>query len=1089
MSLFRECVELLRDLSGAPPEPHREILVGSRHENYSRNLVITSKYHVWDFLPRNLFEQFQRLANFYFLIIAVIQAIPGVSPINPWLSMMPLIFVLGVSAMKEAREDYFRHKQDDEINNRSVKLFDPSTKAFIKTTWQDLHVGDIVKIYDREFFPADLVMVKSSVEENTCYIETANLDGETNLKIKQAPIDTAKLITQLSDLYVLENTVIKCENPNNQLYKFEGNLTVPNTATLSLDNSQILLRGCQLRNTDWIVGIVIFAGHDTKLMRNSSKSKFKTSTIERNLNAYILSVFGVLVALATLSGILGGVFVNDAKEDAWYLNFSSSENATAYGGMGILTYMILYNTLIPISLYVSIEMVKVVQAVLINSDESMYYADTDTPAKARTSNLSDELGEIQYIFSDKTGTLTRNIMEFKKCSIGGVTYGSLDTASSAVYDFGDDRLEAEMKKETEQGHRIRDFMLLMSICHTVIPEASKDQEVTNIDDLVYQASSPDEGALVNAARHFKYKFKSRSPTTVTVNALGKDEVWHILNVIEFNSNRKRMSVLAQSPDGEIVLFCKGADSIMFPRFQAGQDHEIMEIKRHLDEFGADGLRTLCLGKKVIPHETYHEWNKEYTEASIALVDREEKMELVAEKIEQDLRLVGATAIEDKLQDGVPDCIATLREAGLKIWVLTGDKQETAINIGFSCRLIAREMSLVIINAPNAEKTRELLNQIYDAEVSRQEPMEIALVIDGATLNYALHECQEEFLKLAKISKSVICCRVSPSQKARVVKLMKTHMSAITLSIGDGANDVSMIKEAHIGVGISGQEGMQAVMASDYAIAQFRFLLPLLLVHGRWSYLRISQIVRYSFYKNICFTLSSLWFSMYTGFSGQTLLDSFYIAVFNVFFTSLPIMGLAVFDRDVSKRDLEMHPQLFSYRQATDRFDMRSFWIWIFDGFIHSLICFFFPFLVFYNTTSTFSDGLSGGDGLWALGTTSYTCIILTVNLKIAFMTNTWTGWNWFFTVGSVAIWFIFVAIYHSINVVALAELYGVFSALASMPAFWLTIFAAPILGCMVDFALSSGQKWLHPTSTDIVRERASLRRRQKHQLLAMSPTV
>eukprot|EP00002_Diphylleia_rotans_P002255 TRINITY_DN1142_c0_g1_i3.p1 TRINITY_DN1142_c0_g1~~TRINITY_DN1142_c0_g1_i3.p1 ORF type:complete len:1128 (-),score=228.66 TRINITY_DN1142_c0_g1_i3:381-3764(-) len=1076
--LFFECLEAL-GLSpgeGAAVE-NRSIRIGDHHQHYCKNQVVTSKYHIWDFIPRNLFEQFQRLANFYFLIIAIIQSIPGVSPVNPFLSMLPLLFVLGVSALKEAREDYFRHKQDNDVNNRKILVFDHHERQFRQHMWKDVRVGDLVKVVDREFFAADIVIFKSSTKGSICYIETANLDGETNLKVREANPDIEKIYPQDDNCTRFKDCHLECEPPNKNLYEFRGKITLQDSQTLSLDNKNVLLRGCQLRNTDWIVGVVVYAGHDTKLMQNTAKTKFKTSTIERNLNGYILSIFFVLISLAIISGILGGVFVENNKTEAWYLRFSSNQDAATYGAMGILTYIILYNTLIPISLYVSIEIVKVVQAFIINSDLEMYYPDTDTPAQARTSNLSDELGEIQYIFSDKTGTLTRNIMEFKKCSIGGRTYGNLDPSPTSEYSFGDPYLEQDMLSNSVQAIKIREYMLLMGVCHTVVPELSKT-DPDNIDAIVYQASSPDEGALVNAARYFKYKFKSRLPTSIVLNVFGVDEQWEILNTIEFNSDRKRMTVIARSAEGALRIFCKGADTMMLPRYRAGQEAEIETLKAQLDHFAAEGLRTLCFGSKTISEQEYAEWSQKFKIASSSLDDRDRQVEELANEIEQNFDLVGASAIEDKLQDGVPECIELLRRAGLKIWVLTGDKQETAINIGRSCRLIGDEMEVVIINEKTAESTSQSLKTQYK-NVTEKASCVFCLVVDGFSLRFCLDQCKTEFLALSTLSKSVICCRVSPSQKAHVVKLIKDSQDAITLSIGDGANDVSMIKEAHIGVGISGQEGMQAVMSSDYAIAQFRFLSPLLMIHGRWSYLRISQIVRYSFYKNICFTLSSLWFSIYTGFSGQTLLDSFYIAVFNVFFTSLPIMAIAVFDRDIPKSQMSKFPQLYTYRQKFERFDLKSFWLWIFDGFIHSLLCFFFPLLVFYNRTSTLENGIGGGDSLWALGTTSYTCIILMVNLKVAFMNSTWTGWNWFFNIASVVSWFVFVLIYHSIDVVVLAELYGVFYKLAQMPAYWLTVFATPVLGCMIDFGVTSIYRFVHPKNTDIIREMVMVQRRNR----------
>jgi len=312
-----------------------------------------------------------------------------------------------------------------------------------------------------------------------------------------------------------------------------------------------------------------------------------------------------------------------------------------------------------------------------------------------------------------------------------------------------------------------------------------------------------------------------------------------------------------------------------------------------------GLRTLCLGYAQLSKEEYDTWALEHQDASTTLENREAKLDAVAEKIEKNLILIGATAIEDKLQEGVPESIAELSSAGIKIWVLTGDKMETAINIGFSCNLLTRDMHLIVIKAVRGgeEGLQDIKNQLKSALVhffdktdekgnplpprplspsttsaefpdSLQSPQTAehlhphdpnqpvprhALIIDGASLQHSLTiEAREDLVKLATSCAAVICCRVSPLQKAQVVELVKAAKNSMCLAIGDGANDVSMIQAAHVGVGIAGEEGLQAVMAADYAIAQFRYLSRLLLVHGHWSYFRTAEMVLNFFVKNLIF---------------------------------------------------------------------------------------------------------------------------------------------------------------------------------------------------------------------------------------------
>lgn len=351
----------------------------------------------------------------------------------------------------------------------------------------------------------------------------------------------------------------------------------------------------------------------------------------------------------------------------------------------LLTFLILFNNLIPISLQVTLEVVRFVQAIFINMDIKMYHVETDTPAMARTSNLNEELGQVKYIFSDKTGTLTRNVMEFKRCAIGHDVY---DASAENPEDI-------LMVQHLRQGHKnavfIRELLVLLSVCHTVIPEKMPDGTI------VYHAASPDERALVYGASRYGYHFISRTPSYVEIDALGVKEKYEILTVLEFTSARKRMSVIVKDPAGKIKLFCKGADTVIYERLDSsGREHSEI-LLQHLEHFATEGLRTLCYAVAELKKADYEDWKQLYHKATISLQHREEKIEEAANLIERKLKLIGATAIEDKLQEGVPETIATLLQADINIWVLTGDKQETAINIGYSCKLLSHGMQHLILN--------------------------------------------------------------------------------------------------------------------------------------------------------------------------------------------------------------------------------------------------------------------------------------------------------------------------------------------------------------------------------------------------------
>lgn len=827
------------------------------------NHISTAKYNTATFLPKFLFEQFSKYANLFFLFTAILQQVPNVSPTNRYTTIVPLMIVLMISAIKELVEDYKRKSSDKTLNDSRARVLKGSN--FVETKWIKVAVGDIVRVESEEPFPADLALLASSEPEGLCYIETANLDGETNLKIKQAIPETVHLVNP-ADLGRLTGRV-RSEQPNSSLYTYEATLTMSGGRSekeLPLTPDQLLLRGATLRNTPWVHGVVVFTGHETKLMRNATATPIKRTDVERMLNKQILMLVAILLVLSLVSTIGDLIVRSTAGQKLTYLYYENF-NAASQFFLDLCTYWILYSNLVPLSLFVTVEIVKYFQAFLINSDLDIYYPDTDTPAVCRTSSLVEELGQIEYIFSDKTGTLTCNMMEFRQCSIHGIQYAGVVPEDRKATGPGDltgvhDFKQMGENLKTHQSRAVIDqFLSLLAVCHTVIPER-KDEK----SEIKYQAASPDEGALVEGAAMLGYKFVARKPRSVLVQIDGQEVEYELLAVCEFNSTRKRMSTIFRCPDGKIRIYCKGADTVILERL--AKENPMVDVTlQHLEDYATEGLRTLCLAMREVSEQEFQEWRQIFDKAATTVGgNRAEELDKAAEIIEHDFYLLGATAIEDRLQDGVPDTIHTLQQAGIKVWVLTGDRQETAINIGMSCKLISEDMTLLIINEENSTATRDNLQKKYDAvrnQAASGEQDVLALVIDGKSLTFALEKDMEKlFLDLAVMCKAVICCRVSPLQKALVVKLVKRHLKALLLAIGDGANDVSMIQAAHVGVGISGVEGLQAARSADVAIGQFRYLRKLLLVHGSWSYQRISKVILYSFYKNIAMFMTQFWVS-------------------------------------------------------------------------------------------------------------------------------------------------------------------------------------------------------------------------------------
>jgi phospholipid-transporting ATPase len=1043
---------------------------------YVDNHISTSKYNVITFLPKFLYEQFSKYANLFFLFTAILQQIPGISPTSRYTTIVPLAIVLMVSAIKEYIEDYRRKQSDAQLNNSKAQVLKGS--SFTDTRWINVAVGDIVRVESESPFPADLVLLASSEPEGLCYIETANLDGETNLKIKQAIPETADFVSP-AELARLGGK-IRSEQPNSSLYTYEATLTIAaggGEKELPLNPDQLLLRGATLRNTPWIHGVVVFTGHETKLMRNATATPIKTTAVERMVNKQILMLVVILICLSIISSI-GDVIIQSRQHDKLDYLFLDAFNGARQFFRDLLTYWVLYSNLVPISLFVTIEIVKYYTGTLIDSDLDIYYEPTDTPANCRTSSLVEELGQIEYIFSDKTGTLTCNVMEFKQSSIAGIQYADEvpedrratveDGLEVGIHDFK----QLEHNRQTHRSRGIIDhFLTLLSTCHTVIPERGGEKGA-----IKYQAASPDEGALVEGAVTLGYKFIARKPRAVLMEVDGQQKEYEILAICEFNSTRKRMSTIFRTPEGKIVCYTKGADTVILERLAKDNNPYVETTLTHLEEYAAEGLRTLCLAMREIPENEFQEWWRIFNTAQTTVSgNRAEELDKAAELIEHDLTLLGATAIEDKLQDGVPDTIATLQSAGIKIWVLTGDRQETAINIGMSCKLISEDMSLLIINEESKEATRDNIRKksqaITSASQGGQHEMDVlALVIDGKSLTYALErDLEKEFLDLAVKCKAVICCRVSPLQKALVVKLVKRHLKSILLAIGDGANDVSMIQAAHVGVGISGMEGLQAARSADISIGQFRYLRKLLLVHGAWSYQRVSKVILYSFYKNIAMFMTQFWYSFQNAFSGQIIYESWTLTFYNVFFTAAPPFVIGIFDQFVSARLLDRYPQLYRLSQSGVFFRMHSFWSWVANGFYHSLILYFgSQAIILYDWPQW--DGRNAGHWVW--GTASYTANLATVLLKASLITNIWTKYTFLAIPGSMALWFILMPIYATVAPMTNIsnEYIGVIERLFPDPRFWAMVLVLPPLCLVRDFAWKYAKRMYFPQAYHHVQE-------------------
>ncbi|XP_074047111.1 phospholipid-transporting ATPase IF isoform X3 [Macrotis lagotis] len=1062
-------------------------------QKFVDNRIISSKYTVWNFVPKNLFEQFRRVANFYFLIIFLVQLMID-TPTSPVTSGLPLFFVITVTAIKQGYEDWLRHKSDNEVNGAPVYVV--RSGGLVKTRSKNIRVGDIVRIAKDEIFPADLVLLSSDRGDGSCHVTTASLDGETNLKTHVAVPETAVLqtVAKLDTLIA----VIECQQPEADLYRFIGRMTVTQQMeeiVRPLGPESLLLRGARLKNTKEIFGVAIYTGMETKMALNYKSKSQKRSAVEKSMNTFLIIYLIILISEAIISTILKYTWQAEEKwDEPWYNQKTEHQRNSSKILRFIsdfLAFLVLYNFIIPISLYVTVEMQKFLGSFFIGWDLDLYHEETDQKAQVNTSDLNEELGQVEYVFTDKTGTLTENEMQFRECSINGIKYQEItgrlvpegptpDSSEGLAYFrglalLGSSALPAG-SSDTELIKEQDLFFKAVGLCHTVqISRGQSDglgdspwHPTAGSPQLEYYASSPDEKALVEAAARIGVVFMGSSEEIMEIKTLGKLERYRLLHVLEFDSDRRRMSVIVQAPSGEKLLFSKGAESSILPNCIGG---EIEKTRIHVDEFALKGLRTLCVAYRRFTPEEFEEVDKRLFDARTALQQREEKLMEAFHFIERDLLLLGATGVEDRLQDKVRETIEALRMAGIKIWVLTGDKHETAISVSLSCGHFHRTMNILeLVNQKSDSECAEQLRRLA-RRIAEDHVIQHGLVVDGSSLSLALREHEKIFMDVCKSCCAVLCCRMAPLQKAKVIRLIKiSPEKPITLAVGDGANDVSMIQEAHVGIGIMGKEGRQAARNSDYAIARFKFLSKLLFVHGHFYYIRIATLVQYFFYKNVCFITPQFLYQFYCLFSQQTLYDSVYLTLYNICFTSLPILIYSLLEQHVHPHVLQSKPTLYRDISKNSHLSIKKFLYWTVLGFSHAFIFFFGCYFLIWEDISLLGNGQMFGN--WTFGTLVFTVMVITVTVKMALETHYWTWINHVVTWGSIVFYFAFSLFYGGIFW-SFLDIYFVFIQLLSSGSAWFAIILIVVTCLFLDIVKKVFDRQLHPTSTEKAQMYAS----------------
>uniref|UniRef100_A0A182URU1 Phospholipid-transporting ATPase n=1 Tax=Anopheles merus TaxID=30066 RepID=A0A182URU1_ANOME len=1112
------------------------------------------------------------------------------------------------------------------------------SERYKKVLWQDVRVGDLVHLSNNECVPADILLLKSSDPHGVCYIDTCDLDGETNLKRRQ--VVRGFVEKQHSFAPNKFTSRIEVDAPSTKIYRFHGAVIHPSGERVPVSTESLLLRESRLKNTDYAEGIVVYAGHETKAMLNNSGPRYKRSRIEQQMNIDVIWCVIILIVLCIV-GAVGcklwlSFYATDSdgtssgtNNDTFRIPFLPFEINPDYEGLlAFWTFVIILQIMIPLSLYVTIELCKLMQVYHIHNNIELYDPDSNKRTECRAMNITEELGQIQYVFSDKTGTLTENRMIFRRCTIVGVDYNHPETEEekelnkigapvpilqpnlNLLENFrGNSQSSLETAANQAVGGRntgdggsetvtnqIQEFFLVLAICNTVVVSATPHRDNMNASGVIemndsdtsvtlvrpalvdtdggslpltacdptigdryarltesrsitpspppnapsslplkaahvpslspisssaetspmsesppmrikslttptakvkslvaklgnvassakgggvfksadrsstgstsssknrfasnnsssgaskfqksfsqgssspassrpiYEAESPDELALVNAAFSYDCCLVNRSPNHVLVSVPGEGVIeYEVLKVLPFDSARKCMSVVVRrTGTQDVVLYTKGADSSIIPNLvpctPGSEEYRLREQTQHqLNVYARQGLRVLVMAKRKLDATDFSEWYSKHEECELSMENRERKIRESFGLLERGLTLVGTTGIEDRLQEGVPETITSLLQAGIVIWVLTGDKAETAINIAYSAKLFNSQMDILKLTARSRDSAEASIN-FYLNEIEKQlnsnggssdaddafDQLDKAraLVVDGKTLTFILDlrsNLTKPFLRLTRYCSSVLCCRATPLQKAFLVKVVKEELRISTLAIGDGANDVSMIQMADVGVGICGQEGMQAVMASDFSIAKFKMLEKLLLVHGHWNYDRLARMIIYFFYKNAAFVFLLFWYQFYCGFSGAVMIDQVYLMIYNLLFTALPPLAIGVYDKKIIDDLLLAYPQLYQHGRRGKGYKWSTFWIVMLDAVYQSLVIFFVAKAAYW-----------GSDvDLWVFGTTITSSCLFTMLLHCAIEIKSWTILHVLSIVISLVSFYAFAFAYNSVCV-------------------------------------------------------------------------
>ncbi|OAO16472.1 phospholipid-transporting atpase [Blastocystis sp. ATCC 50177/Nand II] len=932
----------------------RSILVNRECKEFGDNTIHNTKYHWWSFLFVTIFQQIEQPLNAYFILESFLELFPVISSYNPLATWIPILVIFAITCVREAAEDINRYKRDKQANNRLVRVLRGDLLVEVKS--KDLHVGDIVYVEDGDEIPCDMVVLYTSESNGNCYIQTMNIDGETCLKLRRAPapLQTALHGDSLEAIQHHLNTTriaVDYESPNAHVYQFNGRLTLNNTTEVSLSSSNLLLQVTRLQNTRYLFGAVVYTGNETKFGQNKIKPKLKLAPSDRISSVFVVAILCFhLLLVVILSPI--GVYLNE-DVPYWYL-----ERNLPYIRMIIpLRFLLLNAGMVPSTLKVLLELIKVAYVAFIHHDEHFNRKDTpeDERVHCNSMSLCETLGNVRFLLTDKTGTLTRNELVLREMAVGEETL-SIPPHAGETYDYQEPHVQWSDRTPKMLEVELERCVLLCNSCV--------------LDRGVLFSDNPDEVALLRGARESGSVLLQKHDEKVEIRVGGgQPEAWRLLRVIAFSSDRKRMSVVAKNEKtGVIRVYAKGADDCIFslcaegtvevadpsinplvnasadaptkpstdaptnpstdastnpstgtstPRITVEVAAEKAKLKKKVEQLTQLGRRTLVAAVRTLSEAEWAAMDAAIAKAECVIHEREAAIAEAVTVVEQNLVPVGVTGIEDTLRDNVKETISYFLDCGIQCWLVTGDQMRTAVHTSDNCGLLslAHPENIVLVDGEGRDAVLSKLAALHD-RVQKEDPSQLSVVITG----YALTLCMDptllgatatpNFFKDAIRCKAVICCRITPKQKADIVAHVKKASGRVVMAVGDGGNDVSMLLQSDCGVALRGKEGQQAALAGDFVVNEFHQLRRLLCVHGVNNYSRSWSLTTYSVFKSILLCATQTVYCFFTLFSGTSLFNAWYLFIYSIALF-IPILSL-ITKRIFPDEQLLNNPRIYRY---------------------------------------------------------------------------------------------------------------------------------------------------------------------------------